>query len=164
MTYIYSVGDEPSSSNYRASYCDKCDADKPEQCMCERLSTGYIVDLLFLEMCELVPMVDDTNDLLPLTGLASKKINKYYHEAAKYAGRISAGDFSNPGIPKPVFNLDAADFSPELQAHLVEARNCGMLNHIVKQAVFKLFRARHKMIFYEHIEAQKFGWEFVTTN
>jgi hypothetical protein len=34
MTYSYSIGDEPSSSNYRASYCDLCDADTPAQCKC----------------------------------------------------------------------------------------------------------------------------------
>jgi hypothetical protein len=31
----YSIGDEPSSSNYRSQYCDRCDADTPEQCMCD---------------------------------------------------------------------------------------------------------------------------------
>jgi hypothetical protein len=163
MTYSYSIGDEPSSSNYRPTYCDKCGADTQDQCICKTVSSSYIADQLFLEICERGPLVDDpSNSTLPITGLATMKINKYYLEAAKYAGRISAGDFSNPGTPKPVFKLDAADFSPEIQAHLVEAKKCGMLNVIVKEAVFKLFRARHKMIFYEHIEPQKFAWEFIT--
>jgi hypothetical protein len=30
----YSIGDEPSSDNYRAQYCDKCDADREEDCIC----------------------------------------------------------------------------------------------------------------------------------
>lgn len=119
-------------------------------------SSSYVADQLFLEMCEHGPMVDG-----PATRWS--QINKYYLEAAKYAGRISAGDFSNPGTPKPVFKLDAADFSPTLQAYLILAKKDGNLNDVVKEAVFKLFRARHKMIFYEYIESEKFGWEFVTS-
>ena len=50
-------------------------------------STSYVADQLFLEICERGPMVDDPTSRW-------SKINKYYLEAAKYAGRISAGDFS----------------------------------------------------------------------
>ena len=35
MSRSYSIGDEISSSNYRPRYCDRCDADSPEQCVCE---------------------------------------------------------------------------------------------------------------------------------
>lgn len=31
----YSIGDEISSSNYRPDYCNKCDADTPDQCRCD---------------------------------------------------------------------------------------------------------------------------------
>jgi len=51
----------------------------------EAWSSSYLADQLFLEICEHGPMVDDTNDLLPLTDLPVAKINKYYLEAAKYA-------------------------------------------------------------------------------
>jgi hypothetical protein len=126
-------------------------------------SSSYIADQLFLEMCECGPMIDDTTrDLLALTGLPTKKINNHYLEAAKYAGRVSAGDFSNPKIEKPIFKLIIVDFSPRLQAHLLESKKHGTLNDVVKEAVFKLFRSRHKMIFYEHIEPKKFRWEFVS--
>lgn len=56
-------------------------------------------------------MVDD-----PASSSRFTRINKYYLQAAKYAARISAGDFSNPGIPKPVFELDAADTTSLLEA------------------------------------------------
>jgi hypothetical protein len=128
-------------------------------------SSSYIADQLFLEMCERGPMIDDTTrDLLALTGLSTKKINKHYLEAAKYAGRVSVGDFSNPKIEKPIFKLNIADFSPRLQAHLLASKKHGTLNYVVKEAVVKLFKARHKMIYYEHIESRKFRWEFVSND
>jgi hypothetical protein len=117
-------------------------------------SSSYTADQIFLEICERGPMIEDPRD-------STKKINKYYLEAAKYAGRISAGDFSDPKTEKPVFKLDSNNFSPRLQTHLLESKKDGMLNDIVKDAAFKLFRARHKMIFYDHIEPKKFRWEFV---
>ena len=30
----------------------------------------------------------------------------------------------------------------------------------LEDAVFKIFRARHKMIFYQHIEAEGLRWRF----
>jgi hypothetical protein len=117
-------------------------------------SSSYIADQTFLELCERGPMIADPRD-------STKKINKYYLEAARYASRISAGDFSDPKTEKPVFKLDPYNFSPRLQTHLLESKKDGTLNDIVKEAVFKLFRSRHKMIFYDHIEPRKFRWEFV---
>lgn len=119
----------------------------------EILSSSAIADQLFLEMCERSPMIENTRD--------SAKINYHYLEAARYAGRISAGDFSNPNIQKPIFRLNPTHFSSRLQTHLLESKKDGTLNEIVKEAVFKLFKARHKMIFYEHIEPKKLRWEFV---
>jgi hypothetical protein len=46
-----------------------------------------------------------------------EKINKYYAEAATYAGRSSAGKNAKY---KPIFQLDPNDFSPELRAELVK--------------------------------------------
>jgi hypothetical protein len=39
----YSIGDEISSSNYRPSYCNQCDADTPEQCTCDQQQYDYVV-------------------------------------------------------------------------------------------------------------------------
>jgi hypothetical protein len=121
-------------------------------------SSSHVADQLFLEMCEHGPMVDD-----PAASNRFEQINKYYLQAAKYAGRISAGDFSDAATPRPVFELDAADFTATLRAYLILAKKDGMLNDIVREAAFKLFRARHKMIFFQYIESEKlkFQWEFV---
>jgi hypothetical protein len=32
---------------------------------------------------------------------------------------------------------------------------------VIQEGVFKLFRARHKMIFFEHIAHEPLSWEFV---
>jgi uncharacterized protein (DUF1786 family) len=37
----YSIGDEPSSSNYRPNYCNKCDADSEEDCLCSRNNSDF---------------------------------------------------------------------------------------------------------------------------
>jgi hypothetical protein len=119
-------------------------------------TSSYIADQLFIEMSETVRTA-----LLYKDTKKPQEVNYYHAEAASYARRISAGDFSNPKIEKPVFKLNIGDFSPRLQTHLLESKKFGTLNDIVEQAVFKLFRARHKMIFYEYIEPKKFRWEFV---
>jgi hypothetical protein len=85
------------------------------------------------------------------------KINKYYIRACDYARRISLGDFSRENEKyKPVFEIDFDDFSPELRAHLLGVKES--LDIIVTEAVFRLFRARHKMIFYDHIQSYKLRW------
>jgi hypothetical protein len=122
----------------------------------EILSSGAIADQLFIEMSENTRTV-----LLYKDTKKPHEVNYYHAEAATYARRMSAGDFSNPKIEAPVFKLNIVDFSPRLQTHLLKSKKFGTLNDIVKQAVFKLFRARHKMIFYEHIEPKKFRWKFV---
>jgi hypothetical protein len=35
------------------------------------------------------------------------------------------------------------------------------LHRVVEDAVFNIFRARHPIIFYQHIEAQGLRWRFV---
>lgn len=107
-------------------------------------------------------MVDDTSrDILPLTGLPTKKINIYYLE---YALRISAGNFEGKNKRyKPVFHLHSEDFSPELRDQLSDCLRTSKesLHDVIQEGVFKLFCARHKMIFYEHIEPEPLRWEFV---
>lgn len=40
-TLPYSIGDEPSSSNYRPFYCNKCDADSEKDCICSTNNSGF---------------------------------------------------------------------------------------------------------------------------
>jgi len=89
-----------------------------------------------------------------------EKVNWYHAEAAKYARRASAGNF---GKSKPIFDLDPKDFSPELRADLVKLLKTSKesLHRVVEDAVFMIFRARHPMIFYQHIEAEGLRWRFV---
>ena len=87
--------------------------------------------------------------------------NKYYAEAATYAGRISGGDFSGANARcTPVFRLNVEDFSPKLKAELA-ALPKERIHEVVTEAVFRIFRARHKMIFYRYIENHRLRWEFV---
>lgn len=90
-----------------------------------------------------------------------QQVNSYSFEAAKYAGRISAGDFSGENAKyRPVFRLNLEDFSARLNAELAKLPK-EPIDRIVTEAVFKIFRARHKMIFYQHIENHRLRWEFV---
>lgn len=34
--YVYSVGDDNSSTNYRPAYCDRCAAETKSECRCEK--------------------------------------------------------------------------------------------------------------------------------
>jgi hypothetical protein len=96
-------------------------------------------------------------------GRYGEKISKYYLEAAKYAGRISAGDLSKlPG--EPVFGIDPKDFTHRLTAELAELYkpdNMQSLNPVIKGAVFRIFKARHEMIFFQYIQSSKFHWRFI---
>jgi hypothetical protein len=127
-------------------------------------SSSKIADELFLEICVRGPMVDDPRSFLPLTALPTNKINKYYLEAAKYASRISTGNFEGKNKKyKPVFHLHSEDFSPELRDELSDCLKTSKesLHDVIQEGVFKLFRARHKMIFFEHIAHEPLSWEFV---
>lgn len=57
-------------------------------------------------------------DIEDSQGKYGQNICKYYLEAAKYAGSISAGDFSNTS--GPTFELDSKDFS-------IKRRACGSI-------------------------------------
>lgn len=114
---------------------------------------SYTGDQLYLQMCE--------NEIEDPHG---NKINKYYVEAAKYVGRRSAGNFDGKNAKhKPVFHLDPNDFSPELRANLIERLKTSKesIHRVVEDAVFRIFLARHKMIFYQYIQAEGLRWRFV---
>jgi len=126
------------------------------------LTSAAISDLLYLEMCS-APKKTVIYEFPPLPK-QEEIINKYYAEAATYARRSSAGDFSGKNAKyKPVFHLDQRDFSPKLRANLVERLNTSKesLHRVVEDAVFMILRARHPMIFYQHIEAEGLRWRFV---
>lgn len=115
--------------------------------------TSYIEDQLYLQMCG--------NEIEDPHG---NKINKYNVEAAKYAGRRSGGNFDGKNAKhKPVFHLDPNDFSPELRANLIERLKTSKesIHRVVEDAVFRIFLARHKMIFYQYIQAEGLRWRFV---
>ena len=87
------------------------------------LTRSAVADQLFTEMCDRGPIV-----VHPCTierkctedcGRADEEVNKYYFRAAKYAGRISAGNFSGRDAKLgPIFEADFEDFTPELQHQL----------------------------------------------
>ena len=71
---------------------------------------SYIEDSLYIEMCE-TEIEEPQND---------EKISRYYLEAAKYAGRISAGNFNGKNAKyKPVFEIHYNGVTPRLQGELL---------------------------------------------
>jgi hypothetical protein len=104
-------------------------------------------------------------------GILSKKanggkVNYYYLEAAKYAGRISACSFDDDRVNakyKPVFQIHYNDFTARLQAELQSLLkdSPSTLASVVQNAVFRIFKARHKLIFYDYIENEGLNWRFV---
>jgi hypothetical protein len=68
-------------------------------------------------MCERGPIVYDPGTLSNKAN--GDEVNYYYLQAAKYAGRISAGNFDGPNAKhKPIFEIRYKDFTPRLQAEL----------------------------------------------
>jgi hypothetical protein len=124
-------------------------------------TSSYIEDILFIEMCERGPIVDDPGILSMKAG---GKINYYYLGAAKYAGRISAGNFDGPNAKhKPIFEIRYNDFTPRLKAELQALLKDSptTLARVVQDAVFRIFKARHKRIFFEYIQSEGLNWRFV---
>ena len=116
---------------------------------------SYIEDKLYFEMCE-----KEIQD--PIS--PRDKISRYYLEAAKYAGRISAGNFDGSnGKYKPIFEIHYNDFTPRLQAELQSLLkdSTESLARVVQGAVFRIFKARHKRIFFEYIQSGGLNWRFV---
>jgi hypothetical protein len=122
-------------------------------------TSACISDQLYFEMCS-----TDKKAVIHEGTNKEEKVNWYYAEAAKYARRASAGNFGGKNAKhKPIFHLDPKDFSHELRADLVKLLETSKksLHRVVEDAVFMTFRARHPMIFYQHIEAQGLRWRFV---
>jgi hypothetical protein len=113
---------------------------------------SYITDQLYTQMCETDKVVEDSH---------GKKFNPYYFEAGKYAGLISAGDFGGRNAKhKPTFSLDLEGFSPRLKAELAKLSK-ESLDRVVIDVVFRILKARHKMIFYQYIECERLRWRLV---
>jgi hypothetical protein len=115
---------------------------------------SFIVDQLYLQMCE--TGVEDPQ--------YCDKISRYYLEAAKYAGRISAGNFDGPNAKcKPVFEICYKDFTQRLQDELLllMKESPSTLRRVVQNAIFRIFKARHRMIFHQYIENDGIKWRFV---
>jgi hypothetical protein len=95
-------------------------------------------------------------------GTHGKKINKYYLQAAKYAGLISAGDFKGANAKyRPTFIIYLKVLNPRLVAELAELYKVdpASCKRVVKEAIFRLFKARHEIIYYDHIEGDvDFRW------
>jgi hypothetical protein len=122
-------------------------------------SSACISDRVYLEMCssDKLAVIDEGQN-------NEQKINWYYAEAAKYARTASAGNFEGKNAKyKPEFHLHPKDFSHELRANLAERRRTSIesLHRVLEDAVFIIFRARHPMIFYQHIKAEGLRWRIV---
>jgi hypothetical protein len=117
---------------------------------------SQIEDIMYLEMCE-----SEIQDPKESPGA---KTSRYYIEAAKYAGRISAGSFDGKNAKfKPLFKLHYKDFTPRLNAELrlLLKDSPSTLMRVVQNAVFRIFRARHKLIFFDYIQSEGLNWRFV---
>lgn len=124
----------------------------------EECSSAYISDRLYLEMCRTgrKAVIHKGTD-------KEEKVNWYYAEAAAYARRASAGNFEGKNAKyKPEFHLHSY-FSHKLRTNLRERLKTSKesLHKVVEDAVFMILRARHPMIFYQHIEAEGLRWRFV---
>jgi hypothetical protein len=117
---------------------------------------SYIEDTLYIEMCEA--------EILDPQGSNGDKISRYYIEASKYARRISAGNFGDENTKyKPIFEVRYNDFTARLQAELelLLKDSPDTLKRIVQNAVFRIFKAKHKLIFYDYIESEGLNWRFI---
>lgn len=129
-------------------------------------TSSYIEDALYVEMCESVVEKKDPTKQCKFCG---EKIKRYYHEAAKYAGIVSAGTFEDTedknkrAKEKPLFQIYYKYFSPRLEEELKRLRKNSpdTCRRVVQDAVFRIFRARHKLIFYDYIENEGLNWRFV---
>jgi len=114
---------------------------------------SHIEDTLFVEMCE--KEVEDPH---------GNRISKYYLQAAKYARRISAGDFQGENAKlKPIFKISSKDLTTRLESELklLKKTSPDTLKRVVENAIFRIFRARHKMIFFDYIQAEPLRWRFI---
>jgi hypothetical protein len=116
--------------------------------------TSKVEDELYIEMCE----KEISN---PNSSIYGDTIKKYYLQCAKYAGRVSAGDFSDKNIPRPIIEITLSDFTPRLVTELATLRKEDMptFKRVVHYALSRIFRYNHRMIYHEHIEPNGISWE-----
>jgi hypothetical protein len=118
---------------------------------------SYIVDQLYIAMCRIER---------PDPNSRYGEVKWYYREAAKYAGRISAGNFHGENAKyKPQFLLDLNDFKgtrvkAELE-YIFKNEGLDSVDGIVQEAISRIFLARHELIYYKYIESDKIRWRFV---
>lgn len=125
----------------------------------EQWLTSHIKDQLYLQMCE-GPYVNEPHDAG--CKYSGQTFNFHYLEAINYTRRISCGNFKGKNAKyKPVFIIDAVNFTPKLKEELTIAYDTRALHQIVNDAVFRIIRARHELKFYEHIEAHKLRWKII---
>ncbi len=124
--------------------------------------TSNLIDEFYQQMCE-GPLVDHKCNITyrypKCKYLYLQQISSHYIEADNYARRVSVGNFEGKNAKyKPRFIVNAVNFTPKLKEELRIAAAEKALPNIITKAVFRIFRARHKLIFYEHIEPHKLNW------
>jgi hypothetical protein len=118
--------------------------------------SGFIEDQLYLQMCECEKTVE-----VKATKNSYQQLNRYYYQADKYAGLRSIGNFEGKNAKyMPIFHLHLEDFSARLKAELATLP-IESVNRIVTEAVFRIFKARRKMAFYQYIQNEPLRWEFI---
>ncbi|MGB7952465.1 MAG: hypothetical protein WCF23_00670 [Candidatus Nitrosopolaris sp.] len=121
--------------------------------------TSYVIDQLFIQMCD-GPLVDHSCDVSTCDYV--KQMSFHYIEAFNYARRISYGKFEGKNAKhRPVFTINARGFTTKLKEELKVANDAKSLHRIITESLFKIFKARHKLIFYEHIEPRKLSWNII---
>jgi hypothetical protein len=125
--------------------------------------TSYIIDQLFIQMCD-GPLVDHKCNITfkypKCKYLYLQQISFHYIEVDNYARRISSGNFEGKNAKhKPIFIVNPINFTPKLKEELRIAAAEKTLPDIITEAVFRIFKARHKRIFYEYIEPHKLNWD-----
>ncbi|MGB6673945.1 MAG: hypothetical protein WBE34_16055 [Candidatus Nitrosopolaris sp.] len=120
--------------------------------------SSYTIEELYLQMCE-GPQVEHSCD----SGCKYVvRMSFHYVEVDNYARRASSGNFEGKNAKhKPRVIINAVNFTPELKQELRTAGERTSLHRTVTETVFRIFKARHKLIFFEHIEANKLRWEII---
>ena len=77
------------------------------------------------------------------------RMSFHYVEVDNYARRASSGNFEGKNAKhKPRVIINAVNFTPELKQELRTAGERKYLHRIVTEAVFRIFKARHKSDFF----------------
>jgi hypothetical protein len=128
----------------------KCNTDE------DHWSTSFIGDQLYLQMCECQKTVEVKAEQNNYT-----QLNRYYYQTDVYAARRSIGNFQGKNSKyRPIFYLHLEHFSPGLKTELA-ALPAESIARIVTEVVFRIFRARRKMAFYQSIENEPLRWKFI---